>query len=270
MNEEDLSPEARQRLRELTPSTDSVENWNFAYLDMLKGLAEEELPDLADVEIKGRGMEVLKRSRKEHAVAVELRAYAVEFLGPDISADLAKLPEPASLDDFLGRVMPNTGKQVLRDRFMRFLIAEAERQVDQQMELHPKPGVSREEYARRMAESDFSLYDIEGLQRPSQYWRGQAFRKWWISQDAGNPLAATNAARTSKKAAKMEGMLKLLTHSKRANETMSLDEWAKKVELILGIPRSTFDKYRKELRPRYVEKPKGRFRVDAAKSSEHM
>lgn len=229
MNEEDLSPEARQRLEELTPAIHAVENWNFAYLDMLKGLAEEELPDLADVEIKGQGMEALKRSRKEHAVAVELKSYAVAFLGPDNSAELAKLPETASLDDFLERVMPNTGKQVRRDRFMRFLIAEAESQVDEQMELHPKPGVSREKYARRMAEWDFSLYDKEGLQRPSQYWRGQAFRKWWKSQSDGNPLGKHNYSKSMSVANRHKALIVLLPS--RPNEPgITKEKWMGKAE----------------------------------------
>lgn len=268
MNEEDLSHEAQQRLKELTPSSDSEENWFVAYLNMLKGLAEKEIPNLADVKIKNQGIEKLELSRKEHAVAVELKNFAIAMIGPDNSAAIAQLPQHSTLDDFLKRVMPNTENVVLRERFMQFLIAEAEIQVDEQIELPPKKRVSHAKRVKGMAKFAFNLYEEQGFDAPSNFYRGQEFRKWWMSKGARNPFVAGNAERTKQKNEKMDKMLSILPHSKRANETMSLDDWRKKSERLYNIPRSTFDKYRKALKPKYIENPKWRFRVNAVKQPE--
>jgi hypothetical protein len=209
MNEEDLSPEAQQRLKELTPSIDSVENWNIAYRDLLKGLAEEKLPPLADVEIKGQGLEAFRRSHKEYAVAVELQAYAAAFLGTDSSAAVAKLPESTNLDVLLASAMPNTGQEVRRVRFKSFLMTDAESRVDEQMELHPKPRVSREEYVKQMAERDFETLDQDNLSAETQHEYTDRFRDWWRRHD-GNNLSRANEKKGLNGAERRKELVRLL------------------------------------------------------------
>lgn len=267
MTEDGLSPEARQRLNDLTPTIHAVENWNLAYLDMLKGLADEELPDLADVEIKNEGMEALKRSRKDHAVAVELKAYAEAFLGSDISAELSNLPKRSGLDDFLDRVLPKVDEQTRRNQFMRFLIAEAETHVDEEMELHPKPGVSREERVKQMAESEFGHFSKHGFAATTHFEHELRFVAWRKRNMPNGSLGAANEKKAAEKKAKLEKLLKLLPHSLRSNETMSLAEWRNRAKSRLDIPNRTFDRYRAELvnDGLCIEKPKGRFRVHSKK-----
>lgn len=265
-----LSPEAQYQLDELESATVAGGgDWLSNYMAMLKKLAERNTSDVTEWEIKRQGIEVLEKSREEYRVAVELQAYAIAQIPADISTALAKLPESATLDEFLERLMPDTDKIVRHERVMRFLANRYEGCVDIQMEAHPS-NLSRAERITQMARDELETWEHAGLSQDSQYWIQDEFRAWWKTQTDGNPLTKTNAARSGEKAAKMEKMLELLPHTKRPNETMSLDDWRKKAKLILEIPSGTFDKYRKELKPRFVEKPKWRFRVDTAKPSEKM
>lgn len=268
MNEEDLCPAAQEKLQELTPPIDCEGNWNYAYQNMLRELAEREIPELGDVQIKGQGLEAWERSREEHTVALELKAYAKAFLGPYISAEIAKLPETISLDDFLSTLMPNTASKGLHPKFKEFLEAWAKGCVEEQMKHHPRR-LSKKKYAAKMAESRLMTLKRSELPSYLQYDLNEEFRTWFKSQDGRKAMAATNAARSAKKEEKMEKMLSLLPHTKRANETMSLGVWRTKAKEICDIPSSTFDKYRKELEPRYLEKPKLRFRVDKLKAPEN-
>lgn len=227
-DEENLSAAAKEELKKLTPTINSVEDWNSAYYDLLKNLAEEKLPLLADVEIKGQGLEALRRSHEAHAVAVELQAYAKAFLGTDISAAVAKLPKSTTLDVLLASAMPNTGKQVLRDRFKSFLMTEAETRVDEQMELHPKPGVTREEYVKQMAERDFEILDQDDLSPETQHEYTDRFRDWWRRHD-GNNLSRANEKKGLEAAERRQELIRLLP-SRPNSKGITKEKWREEAE----------------------------------------
>ncbi len=230
MNKEDLSPEAQQRLKEITPSTDSVENWNFAFMNMLKKLAERNTSDVTEWEIKGQGIEVLEKSREEHSVAVELKAYAIPLLETFRLLELDGSPElpPISLDEFLKKTMPNTGKDVLRERFMRFLIEKAESEVDRQMELHPRPDISRDERVKQMATNVFSLFDEDGVAGPTRNFYGPWFREWWKRHE-GNSLSGANEKKGAKKSDRHEALIALLP-SRPDKPGITKDQWRDKAK----------------------------------------
>lgn len=229
MNEENLTPAAQEQLKNLTPPLDTKENWSFSYLSMLRGLAEREIPTLSDVEIKGQGLEVLERSREDHAVALELQAFAQASLGPDLSSEIAKLPTRASLDDFLANTMRATGKQVLRDRFLRFLHAKAEASVDEQMEIAPKAEMTREERIRHMAEGILAHFEADGLAAPTQLEYRTHFRAWWKSQDEGNTLADHNSESRLSMEVRRRDLIALLPS--RTNQAgFSKKQWKEKAE----------------------------------------
>jgi hypothetical protein len=264
-----LSPAAQRELSELGAAAANSSDWLSDYLAMLKNLADRDTSDVTEWEIKGRGIEVLEKAREKYRIAVELKAYAITQIPADISAALAKLPESATLEEFLEGLMPHISKGEQRERVIQFLSHRYEECVDEQMELHPRK-ISRDERIAQMARDELETWEHNSLSQESQYWLHKDFKAWWIRLDEGNPLTKTNETSTRKKAEKMDAMLGLLPHNKRANQTISLDEWRKRAKQRLGIPSSTFDIYRKELKPRFTEQPKWRFRVDIANTSEKM
>ena len=262
MNEEDLSPAAQRKLIKLERATVAGGgDWLPHYMAMLKELAERDTSDVTEWEIKGQGIEILEKTREEYRIAVELKTYAIAQIPVDISAEVAKLPESVSLDEFLGRLMPNSSAEDRRREFSGFLRDWAEAQIDEQMELHPKK-LSRDKYVAQIAKVRLENLQSSNLPRILQYDLREEFSSWLKPKKRGATLAATNAKKRTTKAQKMEKMLSLLPHSKRANQVMSLKIWRDRAVEILNIPDRTFDRYRKELEGRYIEHPKGKFRVD--------
>ena len=218
-----LSPAAQCELDQLERATIDGGNWFSDYMAMLHRLANQEIPDMADVEIKGRGMDALRGSRDKFRVAVELKAYALAKLPRDISAALAKLPELATLDDFLDRLMPNTGKQVRRERFAAFLAFDAETGVDEQMKLHPH-NLTRNGAIAEMVRVRLANLEHADIPRASQYDIQESFRAWWKTQEGGNPLNKTNGGKTMTAAARRQSMVKLLPKY-QAGKGYSTFEW---------------------------------------------
>lgn len=267
-DEENLSPAAQEELKKLTPTINSVEDWNSAYYGLLKGLANRDTSDVTEWEVKGQGIEVLEESREKHRVAVELKAFAEAFVGTEISDAIARLPTSTSLDELLQRLMPGQSDKDCRKKFDEFLKDWSQRHAKELMEINPRK-ISRSKYAAVLAKARLENLKAVSLPRLVQYDLRKEFDLWNKGCRDVHPLAATNAARSDKKAEKMERMLGLLPKSNRANETMTLDEWREKAKEIWDIPKSTFDKYRKELKLRYIEKPKWKFRVAAEKPPEN-
>ena len=191
---------------------------------MLENLAKREIFDVTEWEIKGQGKPILDASREEHRIAVELKAYAEAIIKREDSFRAANLPEQVGFDDFLKRAMPKIGKQVLRDRFLQFLRAEAEKTVDQQMKLFPRPDISREERIKQMAENEFELLEAEGLAAPTHYEHRKLFSDWWKKQDEGNPFNKVNKAKTIRMVERRIVLVKLLPKQK-ALKGFSIREW---------------------------------------------
>lgn len=242
MKEEDLSPEAKYHLRERELET-THGDWLSNYMAMLKEFAERNTSDVTEWEIKGQGIEVLEKCREEHRIAGELQYYATHQLETFRLLELDGSPEspPVSLDEFLKRAMPNTGREVLRERFMRFLIEKAESEVDQQMALHPRPGISRDECVKQLATGYFTLYEEDGVHGPTRNYRGPEFRDWWKRHE-GNPLGEHN---NSKKIGVNERQLALigLLPSRRNQSGIDKPAWKKLAEKKdLFTSRETFDR----------------------------
>ena len=179
-----LSPAAQSELTRLERAT--IEgDWIENYMTMLKRLVERDTDDVTDWEVKGQGIEVLEHSREQHRVAVELRAYAKTQIPRDISAALAKLPESASLSDFLDRLMQGRmGKEPVMKRFVEFLTHEAVSCVDEQMALHPHP-LTRDEYVASMVRARLKDLEHADLPQELQYYTQEAYRAWWKTQSDG-------------------------------------------------------------------------------------
>lgn len=205
-----LSPEAQRHFDELARPT-YCGDWASNYHAMLKKLAARGTSNVTEWEIKGQGIEVLEKSREGHRVAVELKAYAIQQLELLRLLELDGSPElpPIPLDEFLKKVMPNTGKEVLRERFRRFLIEKAESAVDDQMALHPRPDISRDEHLMQMAAMDFALLDEDGMAGPTRNIYGPWFRDWWKRHEGYN-LSGANEKKGAKKTDRHKALIALL------------------------------------------------------------
>ena len=235
-----LSPAAKYELDRLGRAAAAGGNWYPDYMATLQKLAERDTSDVTDWEIKGQGIDILEKSREEHRVAVELKAYAlIFFCSAEQCAAIAKLPESASLDDFLDRLMPNTGKTVRHDRLLRFLAHEAEERVDIQMMLHPRK-LTRDERIAAMARGRLEGYEYADLPQQSQYWLQEEFRTWWKTQEDGNPLAKTNKAKAVSVSERRKALIKLLP-TQKAPKGFSSWEWEKAAtDARLFSSRTTF------------------------------
>lgn len=234
-----LSPEAQYQLDELESATVADGgDWLSNYMAMLKKLAERNISDVTEWETKGQGIEVLEKSREKHRIAVELKAYAITQIPVDISTALAKLPESATLDEFLERLMPHTGKVVQHERVMKFLANRYEGRVDVQMVLHPR-NLSRAERITQMARDELEIWGHTGLSQESQYWLQDEFRAWWKTQSDGNPLTKTNKINQVSISERRNALIKLLPTQKAA-KGFSSREWENKatVEEISKSPRT--------------------------------
>lgn len=294
MNEEGLSPAARREFEKIKPRLEDGDPWNFesseilrtiasksfldapitndhekfgAEIEQYEHLASREIPDASVIEVRNQGFAAWEKSREELKVAFELQQFARNEL-LSIFGDYGTTSRP--LDDFLVELIPIPTKGNTREQeFMEFLRTLIERKMMPLVET--SSGVERRESEiTSEAELSWSYLASEGISTSFETDIRDQFLQWRGSQKHETNLTVTNAARTGKKAEKMEKMLGLLPHSPRANQTIGLVEWRKKAKQLLSIPSSTFDKYRKELKPRFVEKPKWRFRVDTAKPSEKM
>jgi hypothetical protein len=234
-----LSPEAQQELTNLESSTIADGgDWLSNYMGMLKRLAQRNTTDVTEWEIKGQGIEALEKSREDHRIAVELKAYAQTQIPIDYSATLAKLPELASLDEFLKRAWRDTGRDVLRGRFMDFLTGEAEVGVDEQMSLHPRHGVSREDYVKQMAAALFCMFDEDGMAAPTQLDYRQRFRAWWKHHE-GNNLSGYNEKTGLNKTDRHKELIKLLP-SRPNTPGITKQKWKEKAAKagLLESPRT--------------------------------
>jgi hypothetical protein len=127
------------------------------------------------------------------------------------------------LDEFLKKAMPNTGKEVLRERFMRFLIEEAESEVDEQMEHYPRPDISRDERVQQMATWNFTLYDEDGMHGPTRNILGPRFRNWWKRHE-GNTLSGANEKKGEKRNDRHKDLIALLP-SRPDKPGIPKEEW---------------------------------------------
>lgn len=236
MNPPPLSNEAQCKIDELEQATYDGGIWpNDAYLDKLRGLAAREISSLEAVQVTGQGLEEWERSREEHRVAGELKAYAIYTLNSYTSAELAKFPELAPLDEFLKLAMPNTGKKVSRDRFIQFLTAKAEGEVDLQMKLFPKPKISRAERVQQTAEAAIRDYDEHGMSATTQHEYRDIFRKWWKTQEEGNPLGKCTKEAVMKATERQVALIKVLP-SRPSVHGISKEKWKEKADKAGLVP----------------------------------
>ena len=263
MNTPSLSPAAQLELDRLERPT-IVGDWISNYHAMLRKLVERDTSNMADWEIRGRGIKALEKSREKYRVAAELKTYAIPLLESLHLLELDGSPESptVSLDEFLKQTMPNTGRDVLRERFMQYLTERARNEVDIQMSLHPRPAMSRDEHVKQMAEASFALYDDDGMAGPSRNIYGPCFRAWWKTQADGNNLSEPIKRRRMEKSVKIEKMKNILPKSNRPNEGWTSAEWEKRADIVLEVRGGSFRRYQKALLASgaVVEK-NGKFRV---------
>jgi|GEM_PF-4797534 len=224
-----LSPEAQRHVDELARPA-YYGDFASDYHAMIRKLVDRDTSDITEWEIKGQGIEVLEKSREEHRVAVELKAYAIHQLELLRLLELDGSPEspPMPLDEFLKKAMPNTGRDVLRERFMRFLIEKADSEVDEQMELHPRPDISRDERVKQMSAIAFALVDQDGVAGPTGNIYGPWFRNWWKRHE-GNNLSSANGKKAAKKSDRHKALVELLP-SRNNKPGQSKDEWRSQAE----------------------------------------
>lgn len=214
MNDETtgLSPAAQtehdRRMEECIHS----ENWNLAYLDLLREWAAREIPDLADVEAKGRGLAEWEKSREDHRIACELKDFAIRERGPDVSAEIGNLPEDADLDQFLKRLMPGKGVDTRRELFRAFLL--------------------QEEGNLTVMNTFESLASMESIPAHARYDLGEDFRKWRNSRETQRGRASLKSHNEKKKqsADERRAALAALLPSAPGRPGMERREWRDKAE----------------------------------------
>ena len=256
MREEDLSPAAQAELYELIPAIKPGDNWNLAYLEMLKELAQRKIHALSKVEVTGQGAEALDKSHEEHAVAVELRAYAIAELGADKSAEVAKYPSKISMPDFHAVLMPKRSPIERKKRFNAFLVSWAEARVDEEMELLSTK-LSRTKFLKRMVKHRLLSFGDEllaVLQRDLTV----EFRAWSKIQNYERTIKGRNVKRAATNQKKLESMLELLPLTTRANEGITRKQWESRAlkERIVGS-KPTFTRWKSQLEGRYLKSKTG-------------
>jgi hypothetical protein len=259
MNYPYLSPAAQLTFDELDSAIPKGREWQVHYVRFLKGLANRELPSLSEIGVKNRGLAAWEKSVEELCVAQELKQYAahelVEFFGE-------RSPTHLDFEQFLPLLItrPVAGhtRESEFEEFLRF-------RVEKDIEGSEKSQSSKESKVEQIvmkAAARLRILKSNGFSEEIQTELGCVFKEWRSLNRTENPLAATNTKKTASKAENMAKMLQLLPQSNRANETMDLATWKKRAKEILEIPERTFDRYRKELKGRLVEKPKGKFRME--------
>jgi hypothetical protein len=235
-----LSPEAQQVFDELLRPV-FLDGGDFFqdYYAMLEGLASEEVADPDDVKINDMSHADWKARRQEIRIAQELQQHATAILraAAATAAAVAKLPPQASLEAFLELLMPDTGREVRRDRFNLFLTHEAEMEVDEQLKLFPK-GLTREESIARMVQSRLATLKHADIPALSQYDLQEPFRRWWKSQNEGNPLGTINVTKKAGVSDRHAALAELLP-SKPDKPGMSKKDWRSAAEKkgLISSPR---------------------------------
>jgi hypothetical protein len=284
MNHPDLSPAAQLELKRLMPAVIDGESWDFEYaallrtvasrwnlppleisadeellseIDLNERLASREIPDTSVIEVKNQGLAAWEKSREELRVALELKGYAakklISMFGKDQSMNLP-------LEEFLASLNPRpTAGHDRASEFMEFLRHLADRDLSATKGSEPNLE-SRSKQIDQIADVRLDYLETEGVSEMIQADIREMFKKWRKCNQEEHSLSATNTKKRASKAENMEKMLQLLPQSNRANETMDLATWKKRAKEILDIPERTFDRYKKELKGRFEDSTKGRFR----------
>lgn len=254
-----LSPAARLAFDELDSAIPQGRHWQSHYVSFLKSLTARDLPELSEIEVKNRGLAAWEKSVEELCVARELKQYAahelVEFFGE-------RSPKQLDFREFLPKLIPRPAAGHTREsEFEIFLRDGVVANIDASAGFQSAME-SKEEQIIRCVVARLQGLKNKGVSEATQNELRDAFKQWRKSNPAKHSLTATNTKSQAIRASKLEKMLQLLPQNNRANETMDLATWRKRAEEILGIPGRTFDRYRKELKGRLVEKPKGKFRME--------
>jgi len=175
----------------------------FDYITLLDWLASREIPPLVSVEVLNDGLPAWERSREEHRVAHELKAFAIEELAG--LGDESHMEPNQSLDEFLAGLMPKLGVNVRVDRFKNFLefMGDCDTTVD--------------------VSARWDCLEMVGVPDSIQSVIEASFHSWWKNQSEGSGLALSNNAKQSDVQNRLEKIAKLLP-SRRVEKGMDKQE----------------------------------------------
>ena len=255
MNEFRLSEKAQEVWDSLQPTIDKVSNWHYDYLAFIQELAKKEIPDFSDVVVKNQGIDAYWKSQENYKIAIELKSKAMHELDSLTSGFGGKMPDDASLDEFLDRILKDMPENERRQHFKDFLIYSAEKEVDLQIEFFQLK-ITREECINQMCEKRFANLDDIVIQGPIQLDLEREFRSWKRLQPSDN-LTITNQAKNLSKKEKMVKMLQLLKPRKPDYRRLNKKDWKEQSKNILDIPDRTFERYYHELGDHFEVSSKG-------------